>query len=176
MYMNKKPKAVPNDKWPPEIIQHGYTGVPNCLIYCRAALDLSTSEFSVLVHLLSYDYNRKMKAWPAHNTLAEGSNKGGSTIRRNIVSLEKKGFLKRIPKTGRPNVYDLMPLVEKLRKHLRLDHAQKRAHSYSEMSRSPPPKKSTKEYKERIRINKTESIKNIMDRRYKPTHQQSKGL
>lgn len=154
-----------SDKWPPGITKKGFIQIPNCIIACRANLNLSSSELAILLQLCIYDYGSK-KVWPSHSTLAKQAGLGLSTVRNHIVSLESKGFIKRQYRSGTSNVYDLLPLLNKLKNHSCYYPARKELPPYLEISRPPPQKTSTKEELLKRINNNTEPIENILRRKY----------
>lgn len=154
------------DKWAPQISQYGYTQVPNYLLKNQSKLGLNNSELVLLLQLMVFDYGSRT-AEPAHSTLAKSTGLSPSAVRHNIVSLEKKGFIKRQFRTGSRNLYSLAPTVSKLSNHAALNPVKKRTGLYQKPGRPPPQHSDTKEYSP-IRINKkTESIKEILEKRYK---------
>ena len=155
-----------DDKWPPEISKDGYTQVPNFLLKRQAELGLNSSELVILLQLWSFDFGSRT-AEPAHSTVAKSVGLTSSAVRHNIASLENKGFLKRNFRVGSRNEYNLAPAINKLRSHSYSHPAKKRTGVYQKPGRPPPQKIDTKEYSP-IRINKkTESIKVILENRFK---------
>jgi len=153
------------DRWSPTVVQHGYTQVPNYMLKYQAELGLTKSELVVLLQLMAFDFGSRT-AEPAHSTLAKSIGVTASTVRHNIVSLEKKGFIKRRYRTGYSNLYSLVPTVNKLSTHSHKHPVRKRTGGYQKPGRPPPSKLDTKEYPIKRLNKKTESIKDILRSRY----------
>jgi predicted transcriptional regulator len=105
------------DRWTDEVAQKGIAAIPNCLLFCQAELGLKGEEAMVLICLLAYYWRRESSIYPATSTIAKSLGKSGSTIKRNIKNLEKKGFLARRFRTGTTNIYDITPTINKVSNH-----------------------------------------------------------
>ncbi len=84
--------------------------------YHRLPYPISSTEFSLIVHLLKFKWDEAMP-FPAIGTLAKNMLKSDAAVRAAARSLERKKYLKRHMTRGRPNHFDLEPLfkaVEKL--------------------------------------------------------------
>lgn len=101
-------------KWHPDVIQEGYTVIPNILIENYSSLRLNPSEFLILVNLINYWWDAKRLPYPSVETLAERTNMSTRSVTRIITALEKRKFIKRIRRKHTSNVYSLEPLVSRL--------------------------------------------------------------
>lgn len=169
--MDRRNSSNPfTDKWPDDIEKRGYSQIPNCLIRCRSELGLNTSELSILLQLMVFDFGKNKIVWPSHKTLAKQAGLSCSAIRGNIVSLESKGFIKREFQTGTSNRYDLLPIIDKLRNHTCQHPVKKRTHPTPKSGRHPPRKSDTKEYIPRKRNNNNlEHISEIINQKHPVT-------
>lgn len=154
------------ERWSPPVAKQGYTQVPNYLLKQQSELGLSNSELVVLLQLMVFDFGSR-SAEPAHSTLAKSIGVSASAVRHNLVSLEKKGFIKRTYRTGYSNLYSLIPTVSKLSSHIGKHPIKKQTGGYKKPGRPPPQKSDTKEYPIKRLNNKTESIKDILNNRFK---------
>ena len=104
-------------RWTTKIASKGYIQVPNCVVTCQSQMGLSNTESWLLIHLLQYWWYKGNLPYPSVKTIATRMNKGESSIRKNLASLEKKGAIKRIYRTGNTNQYDVSALIHKLATH-----------------------------------------------------------
>lgn len=168
--MRKPSQNSPNsfeERWSPPVAKQGYTQVPNYLLKHQAELGITNSELVMLLQLMAYDFGSR-SAEPAHSTLAKSIGTSVSAVRQNLISLEKKGFIKRRFRTGYSNLYSLVPAVSKLSDHSSHHPVKKLTEGYQKPDRPPPQKIDTKEYSSRRINNKTESLKEIILRRNIP--------
>lgn len=102
-----------NDKWPEQITKFGHTQVPNLLRWGKKILKVTDSEFLVLEELISHKWGEN-KPYPGVKRIGARIGQSTNTVRRNLRNLEKKNLIKRVPRVGQTNEYDLSPLVNKL--------------------------------------------------------------
>lgn len=101
-------------RWSPAIERKGYVQVPNLLIEHIAVLDIKSTELVFLLCLLRHRQT-KLNPFPSLSTIGRYSGKARNTMQGAARSLEKKGFIRRIPRGGnQTNEYDVMPLVNRL--------------------------------------------------------------
>jgi DNA-binding transcriptional ArsR family regulator len=102
-----------------DVISHGYTGVPNILIRAQSRLGISTTQFNIIVQLLSYWIDPARPPFPPKRDLAQRMSITQQTLRINIKALEEKGYIARVQqKTAAgdygSNIYRLDGLVAKI--------------------------------------------------------------
>ncbi|WP_315927446.1 helix-turn-helix domain-containing protein [Mesorhizobium sp. SP-1A] len=103
-----------------EVISHGFTGVPNILVRAQSRLGISTTQFNIIVQLLSYWIDPTRPPFPPKRELAQRMSITQQTLRINIKALEDKGYISRIQqKTAAgdygSNIYRLDGLVAKIK-------------------------------------------------------------
>lgn len=97
-----------------DLLEAGYTSVPNLLLNHYAKLGISVDELVFLLHLLQYKWTEK-DPFPRLQTIAAKMGKGWRQAHRHAQSLKAKGFLKITNRVlqGRgqtTNEYNLSPL------------------------------------------------------------------
>lgn len=101
------------DFWTDETLDDGFVAVPISLIRMRTKMGLNSTEFLVLVTLLSYKYaNRPI--FPTVATLCSRCGLEERTVRRATSRFENLGLICKGFVPGRSTHYDLSPLVEEL--------------------------------------------------------------
>lgn len=103
-------------KWGAAVESAGFTQIPNVLIHGPKGLGINTTQFAILVLLLSYEWNTKeSRSSPAKERLAESLGLTSDAVRKNIQALEKKGYVTRVYRKGengrnQSNVYEFSGL------------------------------------------------------------------
>lgn len=102
------------------MVSHGYTGVPNILVRAQSRLGISTTQFNIIVQLLSYWIDPARPPFPPKRDLAQRMSITQQTLRINIKALEEKGYINRVQqKTAAgdygSNIYRLDGLVAKIK-------------------------------------------------------------
>jgi hypothetical protein len=102
-----------------EILQAGFTTVPNLLLRYQAILGISSSEFNFILQVWYHWWDQK-DPYPALGTIAERIGQSRRQVRRYSESLRDKGFLivreRREPGLGQvTSEYDFTPLLDQLR-------------------------------------------------------------
>lgn len=105
-------------KWSAELVEYGFTQIPNSLIRCQGHLDLKDGELVTLLQLMTFWFTSARKVYPSIATLSQYSGNGRSTIQRRLMYLEQKGFIARSRRFLKTNMYDLSPSAKLLQKHL----------------------------------------------------------
>lgn len=135
-----------SQKWSPSIGKHGFTMIPNLLIFHQAPLGLSDAELILLINLEHHRFTQEAEIWPSAATLAKRLNKDISTVRRTLTSLARKGFMKTTHRAGRPNLYNLTPTIRLLDELAKTPTLGKSAHtSVGSLVPTPRPNLPTKE-------------------------------
>jgi hypothetical protein len=112
--------TVLNDKWGADIIGHGFTAVPDVMLAHMGELGLTPTEFVVLLQLMRHWWMPGHWPFPSKRTIARAMGVSDKNIQKVIGRLEARGLLKRIARKraadgNDSNVYDLSPLILKLR-------------------------------------------------------------
>jgi DNA-binding HxlR family transcriptional regulator len=103
-----------------KVMDHGYTAVPNVLVRAQAKLVISTTQFNIIVQLLSYWIDPARPPFPTKRELAERMSITPATLRINIKALEERGLIQREQQTTAAgdfgsNIYRLDGLVKRLK-------------------------------------------------------------
>ncbi|WP_299211278.1 helix-turn-helix domain-containing protein [uncultured Tateyamaria sp.] len=104
----------------PKVLSHGYTAVPNILMRAQSRLGINTTQFNIIVQLLSYWMRPDNPPFRSKKDLANRMGITPATVRINIKALEDAGLIEReqqITAHGDygSNIYRLNGLVEKLK-------------------------------------------------------------
>ena len=102
------------------LFDEGFVGVPASLVTRYAKLGLSAGEFVFVLELMVFKWNEQAP-FPSYHTLAHRMGVTTEMTRRHAKSLESKGMLKRLRRTGQSNVFDLLPLTTTLNALLELE-------------------------------------------------------
>jgi len=98
---------------PLHAFDEGFVGVPAALLKRYAKLGLSTGEIVFVLELMVFKWDEQAP-FPSYHTLAQRMGITTEMTRRHAKSLESKGMLKRIQRTGQSNAFDLLPLTNTL--------------------------------------------------------------
>jgi len=115
-----KPKESSSTKiFGNKVMDHGYTGVPNILVRAQSRIGISTTQFNIIVQLLSYWIYPDRPPFPGKKELANRMGINPVTLRKNIAELEKAGLIKRVQRKTSAgdygsNTYKLDGLIKKL--------------------------------------------------------------
>jgi DNA-binding MarR family transcriptional regulator len=121
-------------RWTPTLIEDGFTPISNTFLMSYARLDppVTSSEAILIAHLIHFKWD-KIPPKPALTTLARRMGITATAVRNHVRSLEKKCYLFRHRRAGRPNLFDLRPLFLALEKLRHSDRA-KRIQAAHEMA------------------------------------------
>jgi predicted transcriptional regulator len=108
------------DKWSPQVMKLGYTGLPNLLLRAQGKLEITPMQFNVLVQVIEHWWEAERDPYPAKDTIARRMNKSPRQVQRYLTELEKTGLIKRIARySGRKaqinNAYSMDGLIKKLK-------------------------------------------------------------
>jgi hypothetical protein len=106
-------KANTSERWGENLTASGTTLLPNLLLDHQHALDMSSTELVVLVHVLRYWSEPSQPSRPDVDRIAQAMDLGRASVERSLLALEKLGLLRATGDGG----YDLESLVARL-KHL----------------------------------------------------------
>jgi hypothetical protein len=115
----KRPRRRPEDKWGKGLISLGFCTVPSILLWAQGRLELTTEQFTVLMHLADFWWDAGDPPRPQKETLAVRLGMGARQVQRHLAALEQGGFIRRVPRYRGPkdqvaNGYDMTGLVTKL--------------------------------------------------------------
>ena len=96
-----------------QLFEEGFVGVPSGFLRCYTQLKLSNSEAMFILQLMAFKWNENAP-FPSYKTLAERMGITTEMARRHAKSLEEKGLLIRVKRTGQSNAFDLRPLSSAL--------------------------------------------------------------
>jgi DNA-binding MarR family transcriptional regulator len=102
-----------------EILDEGFTSVPNILLRYRTRLDLKPKHIMLIIDIMSYKWDSG-SPFPSYSTLAHRSGIDERSVKRITQDLEELGLLIKTPRfdddTGAQvtTVFDFRPLVQKL--------------------------------------------------------------
>ena len=102
-----------------EILDEGFTSVPNILLRYRSRIGLKPKHVMLIIDIMSYKWDSKYP-FPSYSTLAQRSGIEERSVKRITQDLEELGLLIKSPRfdeeTGAQvtTVFDFRPLVQKL--------------------------------------------------------------
>jgi hypothetical protein len=94
----------------------GYQPLPDILLLNQKKLGLRSEDLNVLLNLLLHWYEPERMPYPSTVTIAKRMGGSPRTIQRTLVSLRKRGFIAKEPRSNYHGVrpYDVTPLVRML--------------------------------------------------------------
>lgn len=104
-----------------DVMQHGYTGVPNIMVRAQSRLGLNPAQFNILVQLLSYYMDPARPPFPTKRQLRDRTGLSDATLKKHMWALEQANFIRREQQVTRAgdfgsNIYHLDGLIGKLKK------------------------------------------------------------
>lgn len=101
-----------------ELMQGGFTSVPNLVLEHYAALGITEGELLFTIHIWSFWWNRQLP-YPSLSTVAARMNKSWRSVHRYAKSLEDKGLLRVTPRyrdngAQTSSLYDFSPMIEQI--------------------------------------------------------------
>ena len=118
-------------KWGAEVAETGFVMVPTLLVRKLPELEVSATQFHLLIVLLQFWWEPDKMPFPSVARLARLTGLSERTVQRNTSALGKAGLI-RVRQSRKPNaelatnIYDLSPLVARLQELARAE-LQKRA-------------------------------------------------
>lgn len=119
-----KPAAVEGKKeltkkWGSDIMALGFTAVPDILLKRMGKLNLTSTEFVVMVQVMSFWWFADNKPFPSKRKIAAAIGCSEKTVQKTMARLEKLGFVTRIERRkdadrNDSNIYDFAPLIAQL--------------------------------------------------------------
>jgi hypothetical protein len=116
----RKKRMRAEDKWSAKVMKLGYTPLPNLLLRAQAKLKLTPLQFNVTAQILMHWWDADDCPYLSKETIGTRIGKSPRQIQRVLTQLEKKGYLKRVPryfgkKQQTSNAFSLDGLVTKLK-------------------------------------------------------------
>jgi len=113
-------RKVLEKRWTKGVIEPGFTFIPSVLLRAQARLHINATELAVLMHLVDHWWEDEEMPFPSKRRLAERLSVSDKTVQRAMKRLEEEGLVKRSVRRHASggqasNIYDLKPLVEKLK-------------------------------------------------------------
>jgi predicted transcriptional regulator len=107
-------------RWTKGVIEPGFTFIPSVLLRAQARLHINAADLAVLMHLIDHWWEDEEMPFPSKRRLAERLSVSEKTVQRSIQRLEEAGLVRRHVRRHASggqssNLYDLTPLVEKLK-------------------------------------------------------------
>ena len=123
IYASPDPRAATprtyTDRWKhSELLDAGYLVVPSAFLRHYSQLQpvsLTHGEALFVLHLMEFKWDAA-EPFPSYSTLASRMGISTKMVRRYARTLETKGFLRRMIRTGNTNRFDLGPLFDALLK------------------------------------------------------------
>jgi hypothetical protein len=101
-------------QWTPKLKEAGFTAISNIFLqHYRDLLNITNTEAMLIIQLMYYKWDEK-PPFPAFKTLAHKMGLTEQQIRVHALSLVRKGVMGKTPRLGKPNLFHLEPLFEKL--------------------------------------------------------------
>lgn len=150
-----------------DILDDGFTSVPNILLKHRNKLGIKPQHLTLIIDIMSFKWDSE-NPFPSYFTLAQRSGVAERSIKRLTQDLEEMGLLKRTPRfhedTGAQitTIYDFRPLINKLAEEKTEEGGDKvNTGGMTELSRGGMTELSPKEYSEinKTNINKIPKVK-----------------
>ena len=112
------------NRWTTKLVSGGWTPISTYFIdnYHRLNPRLSSLEAMLIIQLIRHKWDER-DPHPTFTTLAKRMGISATATRNHARSLEKKGYLRRIPTQGSSNHFDLKPLFAALERLLASDKA-----------------------------------------------------
>jgi hypothetical protein len=110
-------KALSRDvsrRWTPALAK-SWTPISDFFLKNYSSLNppLTTPEAMLVIQLMVHKWTED-HPFPAFKTIAKRMGMTDTAVRAHARKLESKKYLKRIPRIGQPNLFDLSPLFEAL--------------------------------------------------------------
>jgi len=112
-----KSDKINEKKWTKELMDAGFTVIPNIIIERQLVLGLDALDINILMHICTYWWTPENKPHPAKRTIAEAMGITPRTVQRRIKKLQDVGFVlreeRRVDKgASKTNNYHLDGLIK----------------------------------------------------------------
>lgn len=121
-------------RWTP-LVAGGWTPVSDFFLENYRRLGLSTPEAMLVLQIMRHKWDESAPR-PSFKTLGRRMGVSDTAVRGHGRSLQTKGFLRRVNRVGRSNLFDLTPLFAALENLLDQDEANRDKNSVT--SDTPP--------------------------------------
>jgi len=110
------PRSIAS-RWTASLAVHGWTPISDFFLDQYRQLGITNLEAMFIVHLVRHKWTAEMP-FPGFKRLAKRMGMTPTAVRAHARSLEKKGLLRRVERSGKANLFDLRPLFEKLEQRI----------------------------------------------------------
>ncbi len=94
-------------RWGIDILDCGYTTIPNWILDHYHEVDVSYKEFALIVHLARYAFESpEGECRPSVRVVATAMGIHPRSVQRSLADLEERGMLTRRYRLGKPTIYD----------------------------------------------------------------------
>lgn len=98
--MPKKNELKENEKkWTPELLEAGWTMIPNVLLERQRALRLTPLDLNILLQILRHWWKKDELPFPSKRTIAECIGVTPNAVQKHIREMEKDGLIERSERT-----------------------------------------------------------------------------
>lgn len=101
-----------NERWG-DLSKVGFTAIPNTLIQAQSALGITPTDLSILLNLIMHWWDPESMPFPRTDTIEKRSGLSRRTVQRSMLSMEKRGLIRRI-KAGSKTYVSLEGLKKRL--------------------------------------------------------------
>jgi DNA-binding MarR family transcriptional regulator len=108
--------------WGKKAMATGFVQIPSILFKRQRELGLDPVDMNIVAQLATYWWTKEKLPFPSKASLADALGVDQSTIRRRMAALEKRGYVRRIIRSGNANAqianqYDMSGLIQRLQPH-----------------------------------------------------------
>lgn len=109
-----------------DILDEGFTSVPNILLRYRNNLEIKPQHLALIIDIMSFKWDSE-NPFPSYSTLARRAGVSERSIKRTTQDLEELNLLKRTPRFDKETgaqittVFDFRPLIKKLTEQIKKD-------------------------------------------------------
>ena len=102
-------------RWSDKLVQKGWAPIAHSFLdlYAQLPEPLTPTEAMVVVMLMRFKWDER-HPFPSLKRLGRMMGLGSTSIRNHVRSLERKGYVARVYRTGFSNSFDLTPLFRAL--------------------------------------------------------------
>ena len=117
----RKVSNLPAARWTETLVEHSFIPVSRTFLRSYGMLrpQISPAEALFVIHLI--DYKRDSNPpYPSYKTLAKYMGISDKMVREYAKRLEEKGYLRRMVRIAKPNLFDLNPLFAALEQRMKV--------------------------------------------------------
>lgn len=92
----------------------GFVAIPMSLLRLQAELEISPTDFGVLINLLAHRWRMGEVVFPRTTIIAKRMGVTSRTVQRSTHRLFKQGYISKVKTTNGMQAYDVAPLSKKL--------------------------------------------------------------